>query len=111
MHKTLGFEVGPEFEPVFRQGVVVGGLVVARVGVHVFAAVALDQFAEFIRLYVFVGSGDGIFPGFFELLQLRVIPANGIVTLGNVGGVGGFDFCKRGLFGGVVGGANLVGAF
>ena len=59
---------------------------------------------------VFVGLGDGVFPGFFQLLQLGFVAADGLVALGDVGGVGGLDFLQRGLFGGVVGGADLVGA-
>ena len=59
---------------------------------------------------VFVGLGDGVFPGFFQLLQLRFVAADGLVALGDVGGVGNLDLCQSWLFGGVIRGADLVGA-
>ena len=59
----------------------------------------------------FVGCRDGVFPGFFELLQLCGVLPDSLVAFGDVGGIGDLDFCESGFLGGVVGGADLVGAF
>ena len=110
MQEALGFEIGPEFEAVRREGVEVIGLVVAGVGVHALAAFALDDLAKFVGLDVFVGFRDGVFPGFFKFLELVVVAADALVALRDVVGIRDLNLGESGLFGGIVGGADLVGA-
>src|SRR5260221_237543 len=110
MEKALGLKVGPQFQPILGQGIVVGGFVFAGVGVHVFAAVLLDDLAEFVGLDEFVGGGNGVFPFFFQLLQLCFVAAHALVVLAHVGGVSGLNLGQSGLFSGIVGGADFVSA-
>src|SRR5437763_1638915 len=55
MKESFRFQISPQFKPVLGQRVVVIGLVFGSVGVHVFAAVLLDNFAEFIGFDELVG--------------------------------------------------------
>ena len=59
---------------------------------------------------IFLGLGLGIFEGLLERRQLGRVLADALAVLGVVGGVGGLDFGERDLLGGIVGGADLVGA-
>ena len=107
MKEALRLEIGPELQPIRRQRVVIAGLVVIGEGVEILTAVLLDDLAELVGHHVFVGFGDGVFPRFFQLLQLGLVAAHFFIALGDVSGIGGFDFFQRELLGGVVGGADL----
>ena len=54
--------------------------------------------------------GDGVLPGLLQIFQLLLVPADALVALLDVGGVGCLHFRQRNFFGGVVRGANLVRA-
>ena len=110
MQEAFGFEVSPQLETIHGKRVVIFGLVVTGGGVHVLATVLFNELAEGVADDVFVGLRDGVFPGLFELLQLCVIAANRLVALCEVGGVGNLDLLQGRLFGGVIGGADFVGA-
>src|SRR5208282_2686835 len=99
-----------QFQTIRRERVMVLGLIVIGGGVQILTAVLLDDLAKLIWHDVFVGRGYGIFPGLFQSLQLGLVSANGLVALCNVGGISNFDLFECGLFGGVVGGSDLVGA-
>ena len=49
MQEAFGFEIGPEFKTIFGQGIVISGFVVVSEGVHVLAAILLDDLSEFVR--------------------------------------------------------------
>src|ERR1700675_1310418 len=88
----------------------IGGFVVAGVGVHVLAAVLFDELAKRVADYVLVGLSDSIFPGLLQFLQLRLIAANAFIALRKVSRIGHLDLLQRRLFSGIVGRANFVRA-
>ena len=110
VQETLGFEVGPEFEAIRREGVEVVGFIVAGIGVHALAALALDDLAKFVGLDVFLGFVDGVLPCFLELLDLVLIAIDAFIALGNVCCVLGFYLGEGCFFGGIVRSADLVGS-
>src|SRR6202049_1316483 len=90
VQEALGFEISPEFKPIFRQRVVIGGLVVISERVHVLAAILFDELAKCVADDVLVGLSDDVFPGFLQFLQFSLIVANAFIALRNVSGVGLF---------------------
>ena len=108
--ETLGLEIGPQLEPVFGQGIVILGLIVAGGGVHVLAATLLHNFAEFVGHDVLVGCGNRILPGFLQFLQLGFVLIHPFIALSNVGGIRRLHLLQSRLFGSIVLGSNLVRA-
>ena len=88
----------------------IAGLVVICEGIEILTAALLDDFAELVGHYVFVSLSDGVFPRFFQFLQLGLVAAYFFITFRDVCCVSGLDFFQRGLLGSVVGTADLIRA-
>src|SRR5216684_8209394 len=108
VYETLRLEIGPQFEPVGWQRVVIGSFVVAGAGIEILPAVLLDELAKFVGLDVLIGLGDSILPSLFEFLQLRFVTSAPLIALLDVSGIRSLNFCQRDLFGRVIGRTNLV---
>src|SRR5580692_4484409 len=110
MQKALRLQIGPQLQPVLGERIEVVGLVIARVGVKILTAVDLHDLGKFVGLHVFVGFGDGISPGLFQVLQFLLVPSDGPVARRDVSRVSLLHFLQGNFFGGVILGADLVGA-
>src|SRR6185437_12226559 len=87
------------------------GLVPIRAGVQAYAALAFNDLAKLVGDDVLVGVVNGLLPFGIKLLDLLLVAANLLKIFPLVSGVGLLYFFERFLLGGIVGGADLVGAF
>ena len=111
MGDALALEVGPELEAVGGHGPEVLGGVFAGRGVDADGAVLLGDLGELVGDDVLLGFGLGVFEGLVERGELLGALADALAELGVVGGVGELYLGEGDFFGGVVGGADLGGAF
>src|SRR6202171_6622282 len=79
MDETLALEISPQFETIFREGIVISGLVIVGKRVQAFASVAFDDLAKFIGHYILISFLHCVLPGFLQLLDLSVIAAHAFV--------------------------------
>src|SRR5205814_5754692 len=54
--EALGLEIGPQFETIFRKGIVIPGLVIIGKRVQAFASVAFHDLAKLIGHHILVGD-------------------------------------------------------
>ncbi len=107
---ALAFEIGPELEAVGGHGPEVLGGVFGGGGVHADGAVLLGDEGELIGDDEFLCVGLGVLEGFFEAGEAGGVLAYAFAEFSVIGCVGDFDFRESDLFGGVVGGADLLGS-
>ena len=107
---ALAFEIGPELETVGGHAPEVLGGVFGGRGVDADGAVLLGDVGELIGDDELLRFGLGVLEGFLEAGELCGVLADALAEFGVVGGVGDFDLREGDLFGGIVGGADLLGA-
>jgi hypothetical protein len=110
MADAAALHIGPELQAVGGHAPEVLRRVFAGRGVEADGAVLLGEVGELVGDDVLLGFRLRIVEGFLELGEFGGVLADALAVLGVIGGVGDFDFGEGDLFGGIVGGADLVGA-